>query len=157
MTVLLLNPPGRRLYLRDYFCSKVSQADYVHPPIDLVFLSGWLSERFDVDLVDAVVEKLSVERCLERVRAVAPEAIVTLVGAAAAEEDLAFLERLRSEYAGTIVAVGDLVYVEEYRAGNVARFIFPTRIAVQRRHEPAGVDDPQIGLAETVRQPFRGH
>ena len=39
MRVLLLNPPGRRLYLRDYFCSKVSQADYIHPPIDLVFLN----------------------------------------------------------------------------------------------------------------------
>ena len=108
MKVLLLNPPARRLVLRDYFCSKVSQADYVHPPIDLVFLSGWLSERFDVDLVDAVVERLSVERCLERVERAAPDAVVALVGAAAAAEDAAFLELLRERVAGTVVAIGDL-------------------------------------------------
>lgn len=109
MKVLLLNPPGRRLYLRDYFCSKVSQGDYVHPPIDLVFLSGWLAGRFEVALVDAIVERLSVERCVERVREIAPDAVVTLVGAAAVDEDLAFLDRLRGAVGGPIVAVGDLV------------------------------------------------
>jgi anaerobic magnesium-protoporphyrin IX monomethyl ester cyclase len=107
--VLLLNPPGERLYLRDYFCSKVSQADYVHPPIDLVFLSGWLSERFEVVLVDAIVERLTPERCLDAVRALAPDAVVSLVGAASAAEDTSFLARLRPLVGGPIVAIGDLV------------------------------------------------
>jgi anaerobic magnesium-protoporphyrin IX monomethyl ester cyclase len=107
--VLLLNPPGERLYLRDYFCSKVSQADYVHPPIDLVFLSGWLSERFEVELVDAVVERLTPDACLAAIRACAPDAVVTLVGAASAREDAAFLARLRQTVDGPVVAIGDLV------------------------------------------------
>jgi anaerobic magnesium-protoporphyrin IX monomethyl ester cyclase len=107
--VLLLNPPGERLYLRDYFCSKVSQADYVHPPIDLVFLSGWLSERFEVSLVDAIVERLTPERALDAVRSHAPDAVVSLVGAASTAEDEAFLARLRHVVAGPIVVIGDLV------------------------------------------------
>jgi anaerobic magnesium-protoporphyrin IX monomethyl ester cyclase len=109
MKVLLLNPPARRLVLRDYFCSKVSQADYAHPPIDLVFLSAWLSVGFEVDLVDAVVERLSTEACLARVAAARPAAIISLVGAASAAEDLAFVDRLRGAFEGTVVAIGDLV------------------------------------------------
>jgi radical SAM superfamily enzyme YgiQ (UPF0313 family) len=119
MKVLLLNPPGQRLYLRDYFCSKVSQADYVHPPIDLVFLSGWLGERFDVALVDAIVERLSPELCLRRIEAIAPEAVVTLVGAASVDEDIAFLARLRTVVRGPVVAIGDLVL--ERPAARLAR------------------------------------
>src|SRR5438105_4798590 len=94
--VLLLNPPGRRLYIRDYFCSKVSQADYVHPPIDLVFLSSWLGARFDVVLVDAIVDQMTPEQCLEAIAGAHPDAVVSLVGAASANEDLAFLAQLRS-------------------------------------------------------------
>lgn len=109
MKVLLLNPPARRLVLRDYFCSKVSQADYAHPPIDLVWLSGWLAPSFDVALVDAVVERLAVEAALARVAAERPDAVVALVGAASAEDDLAFLARLRPLVDGPVVAIGDLV------------------------------------------------
>ena len=42
--VLLLNPPGTRPYLRDYYCSKVAKADYIYEPVDLLMLSGMLAE-----------------------------------------------------------------------------------------------------------------
>ena len=32
--VLLLNPPGRRNYGRDYYCSKVNKANYVEHPVE---------------------------------------------------------------------------------------------------------------------------
>ena len=44
-TVLLLAPPARRLVIRDSFCSKVSQADYLNHPIDLLLQSGRLSRE----------------------------------------------------------------------------------------------------------------
>ena len=40
MRVLLLNPPGARTYVRDYFCSKTTKSNYLFHPIDLVVLSG---------------------------------------------------------------------------------------------------------------------
>ena len=43
MRVLLLNPPGERTYIRDYFCSKTTKSNYLFHPIDLVVLSGTLA------------------------------------------------------------------------------------------------------------------
>jgi len=60
--VLLLNPPGDKLYLRDEYCSAVSKADYYWPPIDLLVLSGILSDKYEVEVIDAIVEKLSPEK-----------------------------------------------------------------------------------------------
>ena len=56
--ILLLNPPGKYLYVRDYFCSKISKADYINAPIDLVMISGVLNTgEFDLKVIDAVAEK----------------------------------------------------------------------------------------------------
>ena len=32
MRVLLLNPPGERIYIRDYFCSKTTKSNYLFHP-----------------------------------------------------------------------------------------------------------------------------
>ncbi len=109
MKALLLNPPGRRMYLRDYFCSKVSQADYVHPPIDLVVQSGWLAGRFDVTLCDAIVNRLTPDATIERIRDARPDAILSLTGAVSVDEDGPFLARVRSVVDGPIVAMGDVL------------------------------------------------
>ena len=54
MKVLLLVPPSREVTIRDYYCSKTSQANYLHPPIDLAVQGGWLRDRgHAVSLVDA--------------------------------------------------------------------------------------------------------
>ncbi len=56
--VLLLNPPGSRNYIRDYFCSKRAKTNYMFPPSTLLFLSGWLAEAHDVTVLDAIAEGL---------------------------------------------------------------------------------------------------
>lgn len=58
-TVLLLNPPGKKRYIRDYFCSKVSKSGYLYPPTDLLLQSGLLARDFRVSALDAVAEGLS--------------------------------------------------------------------------------------------------
>lgn len=105
--LLLLNPPGKEVYLRDYYCSKVSQADYVNHPIDLVLLSGRLRKHFDLHLIDAVVDRLPPQVCLEQVEALDPEVIVGLTGSVSFREDVEFyrsLQRRRRLYLG-----GDLL------------------------------------------------
>ncbi len=92
--LVLLNPPGRRVYLRDYYCSKVSQADYIHHPIDLVFLSGYLSQDYELELVDAIVEKLGPEKCLQRLGEIGPQVVVGLIGSVSYHEDVPFYRGL---------------------------------------------------------------
>lgn len=107
--VLLLNPPGKRLYIRDYFCSKVSQADYITQPVDLLMLSGILSERFEVHFIDAIAGKLSIEAALEEICRIDPFAVISLFGAASLAEDMDFAGRLRKIRGGMkIVGIGDV-------------------------------------------------
>lgn len=91
MRVLLLNPPGRRRYLRDYYCSTVSKAGYYWHPMDLVVQSGYLAPHADLKVLDAIADSSSPAASLTAVRRFAPDLIVSLVGAQSLNEDLAFL------------------------------------------------------------------
>ncbi|HBA25900.1 MAG TPA: hypothetical protein DCY98_00660, partial [Nitrospinae bacterium] len=81
MNILLLNPPGKKIYVRDYYCSKTSKANYIYHPIDLLLLSGILASRHSVDLIDAIAERLSPDDCLNRIANKKPDAIIALTGA----------------------------------------------------------------------------
>ncbi len=119
--VVLLNPPGRRLYLRDYFCSKVSQANYINTPIDFVYLSGQLKDSCELFLLDAIVERLGISDCLTRVEQLRPDAVVGLIGSVSYDEDVPFYEQLnqRLEQAsssgigsspwGKLILIGDVL------------------------------------------------
>ena len=124
--VLLLNPPGKDIYIRDYYCSKTTQADYVIPPVDLLMLSAVFSDAvpgyYEIKFIDAVVEKLSVGDCLAQCLEFAPDAVVSLVGAVSWEEDKNFLKNLRDIFvsngkpAPEIIVSGDILMGEEDEA-----------------------------------------
>ena len=80
MRVLLLNPPGERIYIRDYFCSKTTKSNYLFHPIDLVVLSGTVAECHDTRVLDCVAEQLDFEAAARRVDDFDPDVIVSLVG-----------------------------------------------------------------------------
>src|SRR5262245_13911545 len=65
--VLLLNPPGRDLYIRDYFCSKTTKSNYLFHPIDLLVLSGAFAERHETAVLDAVAERLPAAEAAARI------------------------------------------------------------------------------------------
>ena len=67
MRVLLLNPPGERVYIRDYFCSKTTKSNYLFHPIDLVMLSGTVGSRHEIAVLDAIAEDLSIGESRERI------------------------------------------------------------------------------------------
>ena len=59
--IILLNPPGNKLYIRDYYCSFSSKADYCWPPQDILYLSGILNKDFDVQVIDAIADRKTKE------------------------------------------------------------------------------------------------
>ncbi|MEW6516286.1 MAG: B12-binding domain-containing radical SAM protein [candidate division FCPU426 bacterium] len=108
--VLLLNPPGSQNYIRDYFCSKLAKSNYISPPVALIMLSGLLAGGHDVAVQDAIVERLAPEESLRRIARFAPDAVVSLVGAASWDEDRAFLDRLRQAAPqALLVGLGDVL------------------------------------------------
>ena len=108
MKVLLLNPPGGRTYIRDYFCSKTTKSNYLFHPIDLVVLSGVVAARHEVQVMDAIAERLDVAAALARVRALAPEVVIALVGSVSWREDRAFLAAVAASGA-RVLAIGDVL------------------------------------------------
>ena len=107
---VLLNPPGPEIYLRDYFCSKVSKGNYCDHPLDLLMLSGTLSRRYETHLVDGIAERLSAGRALGRIQRLAPRVVVFLAGAASWETDRPFLRRVKALTGATMVGIADLFY-----------------------------------------------
>lgn len=106
--VLLFNPPGRKRYIRDYYCSKVSKSGYLFHPIDLLMMSGRLSELYQVFVLDSVVEKLSFEDSLKRVIDLKPDVIVWLTGTVSWDEDKDFIAALRDKIDYVSISSGDL-------------------------------------------------
>jgi radical SAM superfamily enzyme YgiQ (UPF0313 family) len=108
MRVLLLNPPGERVYIRDYFCSKTTKSNYLFHPIDLVVLSGTIAERHEVAVLDCMAERLSPRAAEKRIDAFVPDAIVSLVGSVSWREDRAFLAA-QAARGRRIAAMGDVL------------------------------------------------
>ncbi|MEK6964465.1 MAG: radical SAM protein [Nanoarchaeota archaeon] len=93
-TVLLLNPPGRKMYIRDYYCSKVSKANYYPQPVDLLTQSGWLATKYEVKLIDAIVDEINEKDCLAQIYELNPDIILFITGSVSWDEDLPFLEKV---------------------------------------------------------------
>ncbi|MBN2199453.1 MAG: radical SAM protein, partial [Candidatus Aminicenantes bacterium] len=98
--VLLLNPPGDKLYIRDYYCSFSSKADYYWPPQDLIVLSGLLDGSFRVDVLDAIVNKIDARSCLERILESGYRAVIFTTGTATLKSDLALAAAVKAARPG---------------------------------------------------------
>jgi len=108
LRVLLLNPPGSRIYIRDYFCSKTTKSNYLFHPIDLLALSGTLASRHEIAVLDAIAERLAPAAAHARIEALSPEVVVSLVGSASWPEDRLFLGEL-CRRGRRILAIGDVL------------------------------------------------
>jgi len=106
--ILLLNLPGRKPYLRDYYCSLISKGDFIWHPLDLTILSGILSSKFEIKVIDALVQKMSPEKCYQEILKIKPQAIIFLSGAVSWEEDKKFLEKIKEKQKIQLIGTGDL-------------------------------------------------
>ncbi len=115
--VLLLIPPSKDVVIRDYYCSKTSQANYLHPPLDLAVQGGWFRERgFEPVLVDATVERISPQEALKRAVAIQPMAVFALAGAVSWESDGPFLAAVAEATGAPVYASGDLFMEDTLKA-----------------------------------------
>ncbi|MCI4626714.1 MAG: radical SAM protein [Candidatus Magnetoovum sp. WYHC-5] len=120
--VLLLNPPGKKLYIRDYYCSKVSKSNYLFHPIDLLMPSGMLAERYETFLIDAIAQRLTQSECLAMIDIISPDVIISLIGAVSFKEDMEYLKGLAKEGRQIIVS-GDAAMEEPAAWLNEHQFI----------------------------------
>ena len=110
--VLLLSPPGDRLYIRDQYCSLSSKANYCWGPTDLVVLSGILDAHAELRAIDATVLGMGHRECAELVLSARPDVLVFLTGHCSIENDLAFVEAIRKELPLLTVASGNICLEE---------------------------------------------
>jgi radical SAM superfamily enzyme YgiQ (UPF0313 family) len=108
--VLLLNPPGDRLYIRDQFCSHVSKGTYYWQPLDLLMIAARLNaDGFHLAVVDAIAERLAPEETHLRVSAFGPDAIVFLTGSDSFLDDIAFIDEAKRRGVSCAVGIGDVL------------------------------------------------
>ena len=108
--VLLLNPPGDRLYIRDQFCSHVSKGTYYWQPLDLLMIGARLhGDGHELHVVDAIAERLAPEEAQRRVERFAPDAIVFLTGSDSFHDDVAFIEEAKRRGVATAIGIGDIL------------------------------------------------
>ena len=109
-SILLLNPPGDKFYQRDMYCSAVAKANYYWPPIDLLVMSGLLRESYEVDVLDCIVERMSVENSLQKINQKKYKAIIFLTGTASWPQDFLFMEEVKkSQPQALIIGNGDIL------------------------------------------------
>ena len=106
--ILLLNLPGKKPYLRDYYCSLISKGDFIWHPLDLTVLSGILSPKFEIRVIDALAQKMNPQKCYQGISKIRPEVIIFLSGAVSWEEDKKFLEKIKKKQKTQLIATGDL-------------------------------------------------
>ena len=117
MRILLVNPPGRRVYFRDGYCSTSSKSGYAWHPLDLLVLSGILTGRgHQVAFVDAIALQLDGQNTLDRAAAFDPRAVIGLAADVSWPEDVRFYRRLARRLDVPLLLSGDLPRFEAQRA-----------------------------------------
>ena len=109
MRILLLNPPGDKPYLRDYYCSHTAKGYYYWHPYDLVVQSGILSRKFEVDFLDANLLRMSFARAKDEINRRNPDAIFFLTGGVSWKQDFAFLDSLDIPKHIPVIGTGDVL------------------------------------------------
>ena len=115
--IIFINPPGKKIYIRDYYCSKVSKAYYLPQPVDLLIQSSFFEkEKYELKVIDCIAEKINNSQALLVVKNFNPDFIIALVGSVSLLEDIDFYTQLKSDFPSVkILASGDAL-LENYKA-----------------------------------------
>lgn len=114
MLILLLNPPSRNLSLRDQYCSFSSKSKYYWPPIDLLIQSGILSLKHKVLVYDAIVEKATENQCINYIKKIKPDIILSVTGISSCGEDFDFFAKIKNQTNAKIFLSGGFL-LSEYK------------------------------------------
>lgn len=113
-SVVLLNPPGTRPWLRDGYCSLEGRWSTRFYPMDLLVQSALLRGRARITVVEAIGARMGPDAALAAVVAARPELVLALVGSVSLHEDAAFLSRVKTALPGVRLLVsGDVSQFED--------------------------------------------
>ena len=116
MKIVLCNPPGEEVYVRNYYCGSTSKAGYLFQPVDLLALSGILSRGNEIKVIDGIAERLAPAAAAEEIATYGPDAILCLVSMVSWHTDRAFLLQLRKSLPSVkIIANGDVFFDDPVR------------------------------------------
>jgi len=112
MNVVLLNPPGKKLYVRNYYCGSTSKSTYIFPPLDLLVLSGILYREHSITVMDCIVDNISEDTAIKKIFDCQADAVVCLVSMVSWDADLQFLRSLKKQIPSLIVIANGDVFFE---------------------------------------------
>jgi len=103
--IAFLNPPGDKIYIRDYYCSKVSKAYYLPQPVDLLIQTAYFdTEKYTLKVIDAIAEKKDTDTVLKQIAEFEPDLIVGTLGSVSLSSDVHFYETLKKSLPNTKIA-----------------------------------------------------
>ena len=108
-TILLINPPGKEMYIRDIFHSFSSKGRYLWQPTDLVFLSARLKNDFNLEVIDAIANKKSSDKLIEELFHKPYHTIIGLTGSISFKSDIEFFQKLVKTTQSPLILIGDLI------------------------------------------------
>lgn len=114
--ILLLNPPGKKIYIRDYYCSKVSKAYYLPQPVDLLIQSAFFKESdYDILIIDCIAENKTATEALQDIKNFAPNYIIGLIGSVSLDEDRLFYKTVKENNPNSIIACSGDALLEKHK------------------------------------------
>ena len=133
MKVLIFNPPFERMVIRDYCCSHTSKANYCWVPIDMLVLSGVLSEKHDVRVLDSIIMKYGQEETMKIIKEMNPDVVISMISAITIKSDMKFLSKAKKATDSKMFVIGDISYfnpehiLKEYKDIDGIIFDFSTK------------------------------
>jgi len=116
MRILLLNPPGDKLYSRDKYCTSISKSDYYWPAIDLLVLSGICSQEHEVYVIDAIMERWGEVKTRKKIREINPEVIIFVTCSASWKSDFHFVKKIKEKLGCLLIASGGFLLFKDKEA-----------------------------------------
>ncbi|MCD6291329.1 MAG: radical SAM protein, partial [Anaerolineae bacterium] len=87
---------------------------YYWPPIDLIMLSGFLAQHYEVRVIDAIINHIPHNRCLEEITEWHPDVVIFLTGITSWPADMEFTRQIKERTDALILGIGgNLLYESE--------------------------------------------
>lgn len=106
MKLLLLNPPGEKLYSRDKYCTSISKSNYYWPAIDLLVLSGICYQDHEIFVIDSIIEKWDEVRTRGEIEKIDPDIIIFVTCSASWKSDFSFVEKIKRKIDCLLIVSG---------------------------------------------------
>jgi uncharacterized radical SAM superfamily protein len=116
MKALLLNLPFTRKVMRDVGCPHTIKSDYYLPQADLLCFGAILRGEAELEYLDCIMENLTPDQALARVKAISPDHIFTIISSITLKEDVLLLKAIKKSIPDVKVwASGDITLFSHSR------------------------------------------